>query len=63
MKYNVKISIKEGISDKEKSERINQFRQSFVTAATDYYAFESRGNNENQQTALQKVMRAKQETA
>ncbi|MCL1903979.1 MAG: hypothetical protein FWF94_06145 [Oscillospiraceae bacterium] len=57
MKYNVTVSVRDNISDKEKSDRINQFRQSFVTAATDYYALE------NKQTMPQKAMHAKQETA
>ena len=38
MEYNVKISVKKNISDKEKSERIKQFQDAFVIAAVDYYA-------------------------
>jgi len=38
MEYNVKISFKQGISDKEKSERIKQFQDAFVAAAISYYS-------------------------
>ena len=38
MEYNVKISFKQGISDKEKSERIKQFQDAFVVAAISYYS-------------------------
>ena len=38
MEYNVKISFKRDISDKEKSERIKQFQTAFVAAAVDYYS-------------------------
>jgi len=38
MDYKVKVVIKQTeISDKEKADRIEQFRQAFVTAAVDYY--------------------------
>ena len=38
MEYNVKISFKKGISDKEKSDRIKQFQDAFVVAAISYYS-------------------------
>ena len=38
MEYNVKISIKKDVSDKEKSDRIKQFQDAFVTAAIGYYS-------------------------
>ena len=36
--YNVKITVKDNVSEKEKADRINQFKQAFVAAATSYYA-------------------------
>ena len=38
MEYNVKISFKKDVSDKEKSERIKQFQDAFVVAAIGYYS-------------------------
>ena len=38
MEYNVTISFKKDISEKEKSERIKQFQDAFVTAAIGYYS-------------------------
>ena len=38
MEYNVTISVKQNISDKEKSERIKQFQDAFVTAAVGYFS-------------------------
>jgi len=35
--YNVSVSVKDNISEKEKTDRINQFRQAFVAAAANYY--------------------------
>jgi len=38
MEYNVKISFKKDVSDKEKSDRIKQFQDAFVVAAIGYYS-------------------------
>ncbi|MCL2083060.1 MAG: hypothetical protein FWH04_07485 [Oscillospiraceae bacterium] len=35
--FNVKVTVRENVSEKEKADRINQFRQAFVAAATSYY--------------------------
>jgi hypothetical protein len=56
MKFNVTVTIKENISDKEKTDRLNQFQQSFVEAAAGYYS-------SGQQTPPQKIIYEKQESA
>ena len=38
LEYNIYVSIKKDISDKEKLERINQFQSAFVIAAADYFS-------------------------
>jgi len=38
LEYKVNVSIKKDISEKEKLERINQFQNAFVIAATDYFS-------------------------
>ena len=38
MEYKVKVTIKDNVSDKEKTDRIQQFQNAFVTAAVDYYS-------------------------
>ena len=38
MEYNVTISFKKNISDKEKSKRIKKFQDAFVTAAVGYFS-------------------------
>jgi len=35
--YNVRISVKDNISEKEKADRVTRFKQAFVTAAASYY--------------------------
>ena len=50
MAYTVKVVFKqEELSDKEKSDRINQFKQAFVAAAVDYYKSRKK---ENESTLL-----------
>jgi len=52
MDYTVKVVVKQGeITDKEKAERVSQFRQAFVTAAVDYY---SNKQKQNKQVAAKK---------
>jgi hypothetical protein len=49
-RFNVTVSVKNSLSEKEKSDRIKQFQQSFVEAAADYYS-----TNHNKPKEVKKV--------
>lgn len=51
MKYNVKVTVKEIYSEKEKYDRITRFQQAFVLAAVDYYSDKQKKNTKDEQSA------------